>query len=98
MELFGDIISWAAIATIAIQFIMRILPNDKIWDFGFSIGKTVTTWGSTKFGVVYTKVEEYFQESFGIFFSGVSSGLNSDDVDGEVVRPEFPTKKDTVRK
>jgi hypothetical protein len=100
MDIFGDIIGWTAIVGLVIQFLLKLIPNEKIWNFGFKIGETITTWGSGRFGSAYEKVEEYFQESFGVLFESISYGLDSDELSAgdRSLPPKFSTKKDKVRK
>ena len=98
LNILKDVLSIGAGLSIVLTILARVLPNAKIYGFGWSIGTFLTTLGHTKLGnATADKVEEFLENSFVQFSAGFVDGLNSDEgVSKKEI--EVPKKSDTVRK
>jgi len=90
-DILKDILSVGVISTVGLTLIGRMLPNSKVYMGGFQLGALLTTYGTSKLGGAWEKVETFFTNSAGYFFSGFKDGLNSDE--GEESGPN-PPKED----
>jgi hypothetical protein len=93
MEFLSDLIASSAIITIILAVIAKLLPNEKVYQIGFSIGSAATKFGAARFGHnTWNKVEDFLVNSFGVFFEGLGYGLNSDEIPTED-DPEYKEDK-----
>ena len=79
MGLFGDIITIGTIIGVGITVVAKFLPNPKVYKFGYNIGVALTSFGTSKIGKAWEKIEDFLTNSLGIFFTGMKDGLNSDE-------------------
>lgn len=66
--------------SIILAVIAWIIPNDKLYSFGFGIGQSLSKMAVLRFGIVWERIEDFTVNSIGMILSGLKSGLNSDDV------------------
>lgn len=66
-------------ASIVLAVIARMIPNDKLYAFGFGLGQSLSRMAVLRFGMAWEKIEDFAVNSFGMILSGLKSGLNSDD-------------------
>jgi hypothetical protein len=86
-----EVLGGASIITAILGFIMKLIPNERLYNIGWKLGHTATLWGSGRIPG-YEKLEAFLQNSFGQFFKGVNKGLNSDEQ-----TPVEPPKKPEAR-
>lgn len=73
-------------ASVILLVLAKLLPNEKVYSFGYKLGLALTVFGSAKVGRGWGKLEDFFINSGGQFFGGLKQGLNSDDDDEPEVR------------
>lgn len=101
MDMLTNILGAAAAATILLTLAAKFLPNEKVYMWGYELGRSLTTFGTDKAGYAWEKIEDFLTNSVGIFFNGVRDGLNSDDDPEKIIKPTPPNdilNKDKVRK
>jgi len=78
-----DFIANSALMGLLVTFVLlvfaKFLPNEKVHSFGYKLGLAITVFGSARVGQGWGKLEDFFINSGGQFFSGLKQGLNSDD-------------------
>ena len=79
MENVYEIVTYVIGIAFLFGIVGRFLPNEKLYNWGFALGKTVGGFGFLKMGDGWEKVESFLINSFGQFFNGVKDGLNNDD-------------------
>lgn len=80
MDFLTTLISSAAVVSLVLTIMAKLLPNDRLRRYGVNLGKVITGFGSSKLGKrTWEDLENFFTDSLGVFFSGVKVGLNSDD-------------------
>ena len=95
LDILKDIVTIGVASTVGLVILGRLLPNSKVYMGGFQLGVLLTTYGTSKIGAGWEKVETFFISSLGYFFDGFRDGLNSDE---EASEPNPPKdKKKNVR-
>lgn len=61
--------------------IAKLIPNNKLYRWGFNFGKKVGAIGFLKMGENWEKIEDFLINSIGKLLEGTKDGLNSDDDD-----------------
>lgn len=65
--------------SILLALIARLVPNEKLYAFGFGLGQSLSRIAVLRFGMAWEKVEDFLVNSIGVVLSGTKAGLNSDD-------------------
>jgi len=79
-SLVTSVILSGAGAGVVVLILARILPNEKLEKWGYAIGAFVSGYLSGKLGKVFwEKIEDFLQNSAGVFLRAIKRGLNSDD-------------------
>lgn len=77
MELLTNIITAGAAVTLGLTILAKLLPNDKVYDLGFSVGEWLNGWGTARIGSKsWERVEDFLTNSTGMLLSGMRDGLN----------------------
>ena len=95
MNIIGEIIGVGSIIGIVLMVIAKLLPNDKLHSIGVSVGNTIDTFGRSKLGGSWEKLEDFVVNSAGVFLIGFKVGL---DFEGELPPAKKEEKKKNVRK
>ena len=67
-------------ASFALLFLARLLPNELVHAVSVKIGRIMTGFGRMQLGKAFwEKIEDFMENSIGVFWNGVREGLNSDD-------------------
>ena len=95
MNLAIEVMGYGFIVTTILSILAKVISNDKLYAWGINLGCMITGYGSTHMPkTMYEKIEDYLQNSFGVFFGGVTDGLNMDD---PKYKAKFKPKKDVKR-
>lgn len=89
----SGLVSIGAVLSFVLLIVGKMLPNEKVFGFGFKLGKTISSIGILKAGDNWEKFEDFLINSGGQFFSGIKNGLNSDDDDPSIGEPEKEQEK-----
>ena len=77
MEFLTNIITVGAVITLALTILAKLLPNDKVYGFGFSVGEWLNSWGTARLGSKsWERIEDFLTNSAGEFFRGMRAGLD----------------------
>lgn len=99
MDILTNILGATGIVVILVTALARFLPNDKLYMWGFDLGKSMTSFGTKKVGYAWEKLEDFLINSLGVFLDGFRDGLNSDDSpEKKKPTPPKPVGGDTIRK
>jgi hypothetical protein len=95
MNILMEILGYGFVLTTSLSVFAKLLPNTKLYAWGLQLGQLITGFSSTHIPkTTYEKIEDFVQNSFGVFFGGVTDGLNSDDIK---YKPKNAPKKDVKR-
>lgn len=75
----SDILTVGVAISIGLLILAKVLPNEKVYAFGFKIGSWLSTFGALRCGAAWNKLEDFMINSGGQFFKGFKDGLNSDE-------------------
>ena len=96
MSIIGEIIGVGTIIATVLMVIAKLLPNEKLYALGVSLGNSLDVFGHARLGSSWEKVEDFMVNSVGMLLKGVKAGL---DYEGEELPPvKKEKKKDNVRK
>jgi len=80
LENINSIISLTTVIGLLLTIVARLVPNEKMFSLGLSMGKFLDGFGSTKIGsVAWEKIEYFLINSVGEFIRGFKSGLDDED-------------------
>lgn len=77
--LISNMIASGVGASIVLAIIARLIPNDKLYSFGFRLGQTLSRIAVLRFGAAWETVEDFALNSIGKILYGFRAGLQSDD-------------------
>lgn len=92
MDLLTNIAGTAALVAVLLTLAAKFVPNERVYLCGYSVGKYLTKFGTTKIGYAWEKIEDFIDNSSTIFLNGFKDGLNSDDDPNSIIG----LKKDDV--
>lgn len=77
MDILKDVITIGATATVVLTIIAKLLPNAKVYGYGFSFGEWLNAFGTSKVGSkTWERVEDFIINSVGQLVKGIRDGLN----------------------
>ncbi len=94
MGIIGEIIGIGSVIGIALMVLAKVLPNEKLFSYGYSTGAALNVFGTAKLGAGWEKIEDFLINSIGEFLRGMKAGLDPED--NMVI--EAKDKKKDVRK
>ena len=86
LAVIGNAMTILVTTALSLGLLARLLPNEKLYDWGYKFGIWINTVGYGRMGKSWNNVETFIQNSFGKFFTGVRDGLDAD----EQPAPENP--------
>lgn len=75
-------IAGSGFLTAGFVFLINMVSDDKLREWGFAAGKAITTAGKTrlaKFGISWNPIENVIQKKLVPLVEGIERGLDSDD-------------------
>lgn len=75
---------------IVLAVVARVIPNEKLYAWGYKLGVMGGAFGSLKVGRGWNAIEGFLINSLGELFRGIKDGLTSDD-SGD---PQQPSNND----
>lgn len=75
----SNILSVGVAISLGLLILAKVLPNEKVYAFGFKIGSWLSTFGALRCGAAWDKIEDFMINSGGQFFKGLKDGLKSDE-------------------
>jgi hypothetical protein len=82
-DVISNIVLSGAGATFLLFVVARLLPNDKLRAAGLAIGRAASSIGVHKLGrAFWEKIEDFLENSSGVFLVGLREGLDEDDQAG----------------
>lgn len=75
----GQFVGTAMGVSLLLMLITRFVPNEKLYQWGYNIGATISSWGLIRAGKGWESIEDFLINSFGKLFEGIRDGLDSDD-------------------
>lgn len=83
-NLISNFILSGAGVSVFLFVLARVMPNEKLHDLGFKLGKAASLLGVSRLGkTIWEKIEDFFENSSTVFFAGLREGLDSDDEPGD---------------
>ena len=88
-----EIIGIGSIVGLGLVALGKLIPNDKLYAWGHSLGSFIDVLGSGKLGVgPWEKIEDFIIDSASAFFGGIKDGL-----DPEVSPDKVEEKKEQFK-
>ena len=76
----GDVLTLGAVLGLVLAGLARVLPNEKLYAWGFRSGQFFNSFGTAKMGSAsWEKLEDFLVNSIGEYLKGMKIGLD----DGE---------------
>jgi len=66
------------VVSIAMMALTRFIPNEKLYNITYKLGKSLTLFGTLKLGKPWQKFEDFIINSIGSLYNGFSDGLSHD--------------------
>lgn len=95
LDIITSLISGGVAITVLLTAIARLVPNNKLFEFGVKLGKNLNNFGSGKLGNSWEKIEDFLINSLGVLLNGIKNGLEFDEkIDGKLSSNNYSKKKE----